>query len=259
MKHIVLYFSIFSSFCALANLSVPNLPNEGVVAPDNYDTLDPNIDYEQFQGRVTDKDKTGNILKIRVENNNTKFFRAGDVVYFRVNENPSDQPCNGSVKNIEENYFVIYVENLSNCWDESRYFPRGMQLNFKSKTLATRVFEASQYRKILLERKQGYLKQLNQINHFLWTYPQQKMKTAAQFDEKINELRKEKQLAVDNLVQEKQEKVLLQNELAKKLSEIDVSLEHYKVDRTEYITDRWNLDHDLGNPVGHRPQIMKKP
>lgn len=259
MKHIVLYFSIFYSFSLFATLSVPNLPENGVAAPDNRYQIDPNIDYESFQGRVTDKDKTGRVLKIKVENNNTKFFRAGDTITFRVNHQKSDKPCSASVKTIEENYFTVYVTRLSTCWSNDRYFPRGMQLNIKSKILSQRVLEASQYRKLLLDRKEGYLKQLNQINHFLWTYPQQKMKTAADFDEQINDLKEQRQLAVDNLVQEKQEKIILQSELLKKLNELDQSLDHYKVDRTEYLTDRWNLDHDQGLPVGHRPQKMKNP
>lgn len=259
MKHLVLYFCIFYSVKVFSNLSVPNLPEEGVVEPDNQKTIDPNIDYEQFQGRVTDKDKTGRIFKIKVENNNTKFFRAGDEVNFRVNQQETERPCNATVKSIEDYYFVIYVNKLENCWNKDRYFPRGMQLNFQSKILSKRILEASSYRKLLIERKEGYLKQLNKINHFVWTYEQQKMKTAAEFDEKINELRRQRQLAVDNLIQEKQEKVLLQDELIKKLDEIDQNLDFYKVERTEYITDRWNLDHDLGHPFGQRPQDMKNP
>ena len=259
MIRIVLIFSIFYCLKCHAILNVPNLPVEGVADPDNASSIDPNVDYENFIGRVTDKDKTGRILKIQVENNNTKFFRAADEVYFRINSMPSEMACKATIRSVEDFYFIIYVSDLTKCWPENRYFPRGMQLNFESKTLAQRVFTASKYREVLIQRKEGHLKQLNKINNFLWTYDQQKMKTAAEFDEKINELQQKKQLAIDNLLQEKQESLLLQVELVKKLDALDESLKHYKVERQEPITDRWNLDHDLSLPVGQRPQALKSP
>jgi hypothetical protein len=43
-----------------------------------------------------------------------------------------------------------------------------------------------------------------------------------------------------------------------KLNELDESLIHYRVERQELMTDRWNLDHDSGLPVGQRPQDVKK-
>lgn len=252
---------IFSAFCCLecwAILSVPDLPSEGVVAPDNDSSIDPNVNYEYFVGRVTDKDKTGRILKIQVENNNTKFFRAGDELAFYVSSRTNEMSCKATVRSIEDYYFIIYVSDLSKCWPENKYFPRGMQLKFESTTLAQRVFTASKYREVLVKRKEGHIKQLNNINNFLWTYEQQRMKTAAEYDKQINELRKKKQLAIDNLLQTKQENILLQVELVKKLDAIDESLQHFRIERKEPITDRWNLDHDLSLPVGHKPQKLKE-
>ncbi len=210
-------------------------------------------------GRVTDKGDKGRVLKIHVENNNTKFFKAGDVVYFRVNNHDSDRPCRANVQGIEDDYFIVYVTDFNPCWDPKQYFPRGVQLNFESDKLAKRVLEASKYRETLLLRKEGYLKQLSNINHFLWTYNQQKMKTAAEYDEQINQLRKEKQIAIDNMVQTKQDNLRLQVLLMKKLDHLDETLKHYKVERGEYLVDRWNMDHDLGIVFPQRPMEIKKP
>lgn len=242
---------------AYAIVATPDFPAEGVTDPPNRGFIDPNIDYEKFMGRVSDKDKTGRILKVKVENNNTKFLKAGDTVYFRVNQHKSDVPCRATVRSVDDYYFVIYVQEFKYCWDTSKYFPRGMQLKFDAKVMGQRVFEASKYREILLLRKEGYLKQLNGINNFLWTYDQQKMKTASDYDQQINELKRAKRLAIDNLLQTKQENLMLQVELQNKLDTIDESLEHYRVERQEYITDRWNLDHDLGLPMPQRPLEIK--
>lgn len=260
MKRFVLTISALFLACNSANaiLSVPNLPADGVMAKDNNGHIDPNVDYETFMGRVSDRSDNGRTVKVHVENNNTKFLNAGDKLRFKVANQPAYSFCNATVRTSEDNYFVMYVEDFEACWGRDRYFPRGLMLNFTSRIMATRVLEASKFREILVLRKESHLKQLNEINHFLWTYNQQRIKTAAEYDEQINELQRQKQQALDNLLQRKQEGILLQTELVRKLDEMDKSLDHYKIEREEHMLDRWNLDHDSALPVGERPQRVKK-
>lgn len=235
----------------------PNLPDKGVLDADNRGIIDPTVDYERFSGRVSDKDDSQRIFKIQVENNNTKFFRAGDQVLFKVNLQDRRDYCKGFVRSVEDFHFSIYVESLGPCYSTSEYFRRGTVLNFYSKVLAERVFEASKYRDQLVVRKEDFLRQLNDINHFIWTFDQQKVKTAAQYDEEINRMQREKRKALDDLITLKQERLVLQNELMRKLNELDDSLLFYRVDRQELMTDRWNLDHDTGLPFGQRPQTLR--
>jgi len=235
----------------------PNLPAEGVLGPENNHSIDPSVDYERFSGRVSDKDDSGRIFKVQVENNNTKFFRSGDEVLFKVNLMEKRDFCKGHVRSVEDFYFTVYVETLRPCYSTEEYFRRGTVLNFFSKTLASRVYEASKFREQLILRKEDFLKQLNDINHFIWTFDQQKVKTAVKYDEEINRLQREKRKALDEMVTLKQERLVLQNELMKKLNELDESLNFYRVERQELMTDRWQSDHDVGIPVGQRPQMLK--
>jgi hypothetical protein len=253
---ICFFFSVTTAFAVVV---VPNLPNSGVLGPDNRGAIDPAVDYETFSGRVTDKDDTSRIFKVGVENNNAKFFRSGDEVRFKVNMHSSNNWCKGFVRSVEDFHFTIYVDSIGSCYDKEKYFRRGTVLNFHSKVLGQRVFEASKYREQLILRKEDFLKQLNGINHFLWTFDQQKVKVAVEYDEKINQLQREKRKALDDMINLKQERLVLQNELMKKLNELDESLKFYRVERQELMTDRWELDHDLGLPFGHRPQAMKDP
>ena len=255
--HFCLGFFLILSH-AFAVVLVPNLPGAGVLAPDNRGAIDPNVDYEHFSGRVTDKDISSRIFKVGVENNNSKFFRAGDQVLFKVNLKENRDWCKGFVRSVEDFHFTIYVESLAPCYSTKEYFRRGTVLQFYSKTLALRVFEASKYREQLILRKEDFLKQLNDINHFLWTFDQQKVKVAADYDERINQLQREKRKAVDDMINLKQERLVLQNELMSKLNELDESLLFYRVERQELLTDRWQLDHDQGLPVGQRPQEIKQ-
>lgn len=236
----------------------PAYPKEGVLEPDNRGQINPELDYEHFSGRVSDKDDSGRIFKVQVENNNTKFFRAGDLVYFRVNLMDDREYCKAFVRNVEDFHFSMYVESLEPCYSTKKYFLRGTVLNFYSKTLAIRTFEATKYREQLVVRKEDFLKQLNDINHFLWTFDQQKVKTAASYDEEINRLQREKRKALDDMISLKQERLNLQNELMLKLTELDESLKYYRVERQEKLTDRWNSDHDEGLPFGQRPQPIQQ-
>lgn len=240
-----------------ATILTPDLKDQDTAGLANNNFIDPRVDYSKFVGRVTDKDDTGRILKINVQNNNSKFLKAGDIVYFKVNNHEHKSSCKASVRSVEDFYFSVYVQDFEGCWGAEKYFPRGTQLNFKSELLSTRVLEGSEYRKLLILRKEGFLDQLNQINNFLWTFDQQKLKTAIEYDQRINALLREKQLAMDNLIGKKQESLRLQTELVSKLDTIDESLDHYKVERQEYLIDRWNMDHDQGLPLGRRPQRIK--
>jgi hypothetical protein len=235
----------------------PKFPQNGLVSPDNRGEIDPSINYENFSGRVSDKDDSGSILKINVENNNTKFFRAGDLVKFKVNLKENTKFCEGNVRNVEDFHFTIYVESLDPCFERGKYFKRGTVLNFTSRTLGLRVFEASKYREQLILRKEDFLKQLNDINHFLWTFDQQKVQVSMKYDEEINRLQREKRKALDDMISLKHEKLILQNELMSRLTDMDGNLKFYRVERQELMTDRWNLDHDAGLPVGQRPQTPK--
>jgi hypothetical protein len=247
-----------SFFLVLSSALASGLPSEGVLGPDNHGQIDPGVDYERFSGRVTDKDDSARYFKIRVENNNTKFFRSGDEVLFKVNLNADRNFCKGFIRSVEDFHFSLYVETLAPCFSTTEYFRRGTVLQFYSKVLASRVFEASKYREQLIFRKEDFLKQLNEINHFIWTFDQQKVKTVAHYDEEINHLQRQKRKALDEMISQKQEKLILQNELMKKLNELDESLKFYRVERQELLTDRWNTDHDLGLPVGQRPQKLRQ-
>lgn len=234
-----------------------DFPLEGVVSKDVDSFYDVNIDYARFPGRVTDKDTTGNILKIKTENNNVKFFRSGDEVSFVVGTRETD-PCQAYVRDVENFRFVIFVKNFATCFPKDEYFRRGNQLTFYSAILAKRVMQASRYRQTLLTQKDDFLKQLNKINHFLWAFDQEKVKLATEYDKRIIEIQKEKERAQTELLSLRKDSMILQKELMGKLSKIDVDLGEYRIERQELFTDRWNLDHDAGVPVGKRPQDIRQ-
>lgn len=252
----VFSFLLLSLECwALA--SSPNFPDQGIASQENGGFLDERIDYTRFPGRATDKDETGHILKVKTENNNSKFLKIGDEVSFHLPNKSARFLCKGHVRSVEDFYFSIYVNDFALCFDDENYFKRGTALSFISETMARRIYEASEYRTLLIKRRKDYLHQLNEINHFLWAYDQERVKTAADWDKKILDMQREKEKAMDNLLLKRRESFVLQTDLKKKLDQMDDNLKHYYIERQELMTDRWNLDHDMGLPVGQRPQDIR--
>jgi len=213
MAHFVIFLLSIQFSFLYAGRVIYDLPDEGIVGEDNNASIDSKVDYENFSGRVSDKDDSSRILKIQAENLNSKFLKAGDIVYFKLNRGKKSDQCKGSVRDSERKYFVIYVHSFYPCFDEKKYLKRGTILHFHSPVLSRRVLEASKSREILILKRSDFLKQLNGINHFLWTYDIQKLKVAAEFDEKIAEMKKEKLRALDNMIERKKEKQDIQNKL----------------------------------------------
>jgi len=217
---------------------------------------DPRYDYSVFWGRVTDKDTKSKVFKIESETKNSKYLKVGDLLEFVVSESKINDQCKGFVRDTEGDYFIIYVSDLYPCTKSHDYFRRGMILKFFSKTLEQRVADASVYRDTLIKRKSDFFMQLNQINHFLDSFEQQKVLLAASYDAEILKLQKKKQNMLDDIFVRKDEKIKLQKDLSKKISELDGEIEFYRIKKEDHEVNRWHLDHDLGLPVGNRPQEM---
>jgi hypothetical protein len=226
---------------------------------ENLDTYyDPEVDYSRFFGRVSDRDKSTSILKIQTENINTRLLSAGDQMEFTVSRLEGKKPCTGYVRDVEENFLILFVKDLYPCWGGAdNYFRRGTQLNFRAPVLAQRVKDASIYRVLLMKRKRDFLRQLNDINHFVWSYDQIRVQTASDYDRRIAELEKNKGRALDNLAIKKRDQIHLQRELKFRLDKLDKDIEFYRIEKIELLKDRWSMDLDLGLPVDNRPQRAK--
>ena len=233
-------------------------PSAAELGADSF--YDPGFDYSRFLGRVSDRNKGSTLFKIATENENIRFLKPGDQVSASIRGNtPLVGPtCHGLVRGVEKNYLILFIADIGSCHDIGDYFRRGTQMEFQSKVLAQRVLEASRFRLSLIARKRDFLKQLSEVNTYLWSFDQIKVKTVSKYDLEILALERDKERELDNLIVEKNQKIRLQEELASQLDKIDGDLVHYRVSRPELLHDRWNKDHDLSHPVGPRPLPIKE-
>ncbi|MBC7427552.1 MAG: hypothetical protein H7336_03000 [Bacteriovorax sp.] len=232
------------------------MPRETLVI-DADSFYDIKFDYDSFSGRVTDRDATTSIVKISSENKNVKFFRAGDLVEFRIQASKDSDYCEGFVRSIEPDYFVMYTKDLQPCFPKEEYFRRGTALVMRSVKLGQRVREASVYRASLINKKKDFMGQLNGINGDVWNFEEKKIQVAADYDRRITEMEKEKIKALDELLSRKNDQIKLQREIAFRLDNIDKELDFYRIEKQDLMFDRWHLDHDLGYPVYERPEEIR--
>ena len=233
-----------------------NIPKEDlIIGADSF--YDPQADYIHFSGRVTDRDETTSIVKVSSENKNIRFFRASDLVLFKVQNNPKSENCEGHVRAVEDKYFVIFVKDIHPCFPGNEYFRRGTALIMQSDKLLQRVQEASIYRASLLVKKKDYMKQLNHINQDVFTYEEKKIQVASEFDRKIAEIEAQKIKELDKILSERNDEMRLQRELAYRLDSVDRELSFYRLEKQELLIDRWHLDQDLGYPVYKRPEAPR--
>jgi hypothetical protein len=219
--------------------------------------FDPNFDYSKFSGRVTDRDATASIIKISSENRNVKYFRAGDLIKFKIQNSKMSEYCEGFVRSMEENYFVMYVKDLFPCFPKEEYFRRGSAIIMHSEKLAIRVHEASVYRASLINKKKDFMGQLNSINSSVWNFEESKIQIAAEYDKKVLEIEALKLRVLDELLTKRNDQIKLQKELAFRLDSIDRELKFYRLEKEELLIDRWHQDQDLGLPVYERPEEVR--
>lgn len=215
------------------------------------------FDYSKFSGRVTDRDATTSIIKVSSENRNVKFFRAGDLIEFKIQNNKDGEFCKGYVRSIEDKYFVMFASDLFPCFPKEEYFRRGTALVMQSDKLAARVREASVYRASLLNKKKDFMGQLNGINSDVWNFEEKKIQVAAEFDKKIAEIEEQKIRALDLILTQKNDQIKLQRELSYRLDSIDKEIKFYRVEKEELLFDRWHQDQDLGLPVYSSPEEIR--
>ena len=213
-------------------------------------------DYSNFYARVTDRNDSGNVLKVSTENRNIKLFRAGDPIQFTLTKKSyRSEYCNGYVRDVEQGFFVFAVNDFKGCFGTDNYLRRGTLLKISSGILAKRIRDAEVYREVLFKRKKDFLSQLDKVNQFLWGFKQVKVQTMAKFDEQLEEVKKDRQKELNFLNLKRKDYLHLQRELRFRLDELDKNIELYRVEKVKVMRDRYIKDHDEGKAFLNRPTL----
>ena len=203
-------------------------------------------DYSYFYGRITDMTQDGKIVRLNTENKNIKLFRSGDILKFKTIKGEKGKECLGYVRDTDDAYLVFSVTSYSSCWDKDYKMRIGTLLRINSERLFERLKDAKVFREVLKKRKEDFLSQLNDVNTWLWTFKQQKLKAIASYDQEIEKLKMAKQQEMSNLSLKRKDYLHLQRELKFRLDELDRDIEFYRIENARVLRDRWAMDRDLG-------------
>ena len=214
-------------------------------------------DFSKFYGRISDRNETGEILKILTENANIKLFQAGDKVNFYIANRMDENPCVAYIRDTEKNFMVISLSNIEQCWDQHGGIRRGAMVKIESKMLEKRILDANIYREVLIKRKNDYLSQLKEVNSFLLNFKQNKVEEVSKIEKAIVLLEQKKLKKLNDLNIKRKDYIHLQREINYRLDKLDEDIENFRIERVELLRDRWAKDHDLGKPVLERPIEMK--
>ena len=103
------------------------------------------------------------------------------------------------------------VNDFKGCFGTTNYLRRGTLLKVSSAILAKRIRDAEVYREVLFKRKKDFLSQLDQVNQFLWGFKQVKVQTMAKFDERLEEVKQDRQKEL-NFLNLKERTICISNE-----------------------------------------------
>lgn len=213
--------------------------------------------YSVFYARLTDRNESSEILKFNTENPNVKLFQAGDQVKIFIASRLEGPSCIGYVRDIEDQYMVVALKNVKQCWDEFGGLRRGAMVKIESQMLSKRIVDAGIFRDVLIKRKNDYLGQLKEVNKFLLNFKQYKLEEIAKIEKEIISLEEKKLIKVSALMAKRKDFIHLQRELNFRLDKLDEDIENYRLERVELLRDRWAKDQDFGRPYSNRPQEIK--
>ncbi len=176
-------------------------------------------------GKLSDKDADDKTMKIYSESSDVKFLKKGDLIKLRVAESSLEDSCTLRLTIVEDHYLTGEIQKDA-C--RLKYSPlRGTNLVFESDAWAKRMEEASYQKKTLISQKSNYLFQLNELNNFIYNFNDEKKKVESLYDQKINDLIKEKAQALKELSKKKDQSFSEQAKLQKELDQLDFQITHF--------------------------------
>jgi hypothetical protein len=212
--------------------------------------LDPTLDYSETYGRVSDYDPAVRVLKVKVENDYTRFLKPDDRIYLRPERIAKrNLSCVATIKKTEPYYFVAELDDWAQCLKSTNDMRRGLVVLVFGEILEVRVKQAAKMREDILMKKDSYLKQLAEANNFTWNFDLEREKLLNDFDQRLQALKNEKVNSIEALNRKKVDTVQVQGELMSEIHQLEELLKFYRLDRREVLKDRFYSDYDTSAPV----------
>lgn len=177
--------------------------------------------------RLTDKSDDNKTIKIQISENGPKVFGLGEVFDFYLGSK-RHSICEGIISKMEENFLVVNISNISQCWPLEKRLRRGTKIYLSSETLSGKDIETELKGLDLKRKKVNLLTQMNDTNLYLHNFNLKKKKILSEYDQRIKRLKIEKNKALEDLYKERSEMSDLQLMLRYKIEKVQKADNYFR-------------------------------
>ncbi len=196
-----------------------------------------------FVTKVKDANKKTKVLLLDSKNQNIKFFKRNDEVYFYNELNPSFK-CRGIVMKGTYSQLTLKVDEYGKC---SKYvgMVKGSYLKVQSRDLGINLKMAEEVVDILLKKRMILKSKIYRLENQIRTQDQRKQILNSEYEAKMASLKLEWKDAIDKLGLDDQDAEKEINLSKMKLQDIDSKLKLYNVQDQKIERSKWSLKYDV--------------
>tara|TARA_B100001971_G_C18268024_1_gene596402 strand:+ start:84129 stop:84809 length:681 start_codon:yes stop_codon:yes gene_type:complete len=196
-----------------------------------------------FAGRVSRINKVAELIRIKIDFENSKYLSSKDQVEF-WNETYPDKKCLGFVEGRSANYLLIKVPDYTNCIIKV-HLAVGTYLHLYSNDLERKLKVAEELVEVLLKKRLALRARLSRYQKEVDSYVEKLDAVNKRYEILRQKLELEWQAEISALEEDKTTSYLQYKHSQARLNELEHKLQIYRVQDENLVEDRWSLDPKL--------------
>ena len=196
-----------------------------------------------FSGRVSRINKIAELMRIKVDFENSKYLSAKDKIEF-WNETYPDKKCLAFVEGRSANYLLVKVPDYNTCITKV-HVSVGTYLHLYSTDLERKLKVAEELVEVLLKKRLALRARLNRYQKEVDSYVEKLDATNKRYEILRQKLELEWQNEITALEEDKTKSYLQYKHSQARLNELEHKLQIYRVQDENLVEDRWSLDPKL--------------
>lgn len=196
-----------------------------------------------FSGRVSRINKIAELMRIKVDFENSKYLSAKDKIEF-WNETYPDKKCLAFVEGRSAKYLLVKVPDYNNCITKV-HVSVGTYLHLYSTDLERKLKVAEELVEVLLKKRLALRSRLIRYQKEVDSYVEKLDATNKRYEILRQKLELEWQNEITALEEDKTKSYLQYKHSQARLNELEHKLQVYRVQDENLVEDRWSLDPKL--------------
>lgn len=196
-----------------------------------------------FSGRVSKMNRVAQLVRIRINFENSKFITKNNKLEI-WNPSVPDKKCIGFIEGKSNDYMLVRVPKYDTCL-RTVYFTTGSYIHMYSPDLEENLVTAKELLKILLRKRTALDARLTRYKKEVDAHLEKLDVVNKRYQVLRQKLEIEWQQELGHLEEDKAKNYQSYKETQARLHDIDFKLQQYRVRDQNMIEDRWSLDPKL--------------